>query len=483
MKRLLGAGSLIVTLLAALVASPAPAPAAPPAPQLHTEGRWLVDGQGRIVLVHGVNAVWKRPPYVAPNTPGGFTAADADFLAASGFDAVRLGVLFSGVMPQRDRIDGSYLDGLDRIVKLLAARHIWVLLDFHQDLYNEQFQGEGFPAWSVDDNGVPDDAHYGFPGNYFASQALDRAFDNLWSDTDGTWARYRAAWTAVATRWSHQPYLMGYDVINEPWPGTGWQACFSVATGCAAFDHTLQRFEDQARTGIRQADPSHPVFFEGNVISNSGPPSHLGDTRIQDSQLGFSWHDYCGSGAVLGTNNGPDCATEEQFAFNNAEVTDRRLGAPFLLSEFGGSDDTGDIARMTSLADQHLVGWTYWAYKAWNDPTGSPNHESLFSNDADLSTLKQSKADVLIRPYPRAVAGVPISLNFDPTSHAFDFSYTPRRAGGPTEIFVPGRQYPEGYRVTVHGARVVSAPNASILQLAADRGATRVAVTVSPIRG
>jgi endoglycosylceramidase len=383
-------------------------------------------------------------------------------------------------LPQRDQIDGSYLDAVDRIVKLLASRHIWVLLDFHQDLYNEQFQGEGFPAWSVDDDGLPNDARYGFPGNYFLSQALDRTYDNLWSDRNSTWARYRAAWRAVATRWSHQPYLMGYDVINEPWPGTGWQACFSVATGCATFDHTLQRFEDEARTGIRQADPTRPVFFDGNVISNSGPPSRLGETQIQDPQIGFSWHDYCGSGAVLGTNNGSDCATEEQYAFDNAETTDRRLDAAFLLSEFGGSDDVRDIAGMTSLADQHLVGWTYWAYKAWNDPTGSPGHESLFSNDADLSTLKQPKADVLIRPYPRAVAGVPIFLNFDPTTHVLDFSYTPRPAGGPTEIFVPTRQYPAGYRVIVLGAHVVSAPNASILQLAANAGASRVDITLTP---
>jgi endoglycosylceramidase len=481
MKRLLGAGALVFALFAllSLFAKPTAAPAATPLPQLHQDGRWLVDAQGRVVIAHGVNAVWKLPPYVAPNTPGGFTAADADFLAANGFDAVRLGVLFSGVMPRRDQIDGSYLEAVDRIVQLLAARHIWVLLDFHQDLYSEQFQGEGFPAWSVDDNGIPDDAHYGFPANYFLSQALDRAYDNLWSDTDGTWARYRAAWMAVAARWSRQPYLMGYDIFNEPWPGTGWQTCFSLATGCPAFDHTLQRFEDQARTGIRHADPSHPVFFEGNVISNSGPPSHLGDTPVADPELGFSWHDYCGSGAVLGTNNGPDCATEEQFAFSNAEATDRRLGAALLLSEFGSSDDVGDIARMTSLADQHLVGWTYWAYKAWSDPTGSPGHEGLFTNDADLSSLKQAKADVLIRPYPRAVAGVPTSLSFDPTAHVLDFSYTPRPAGGPTEIVVPARQYPAGYRVTVKGARVVSVPNASILELVADPGAGSVVVSVT----
>jgi endoglycosylceramidase len=475
-RRLLGAGLVMIALLAWA----APTRAARPSTQLSHQGRWLVDPQGRIVLLHGVNAVWKLPPYVAPDTPEGFTAADADFLAANGFDAVRLGVLFSGVMPKQGQIDSSYLDSVDRIVQLLASRHIWVLLDFHQDLYNEMFQGEGFPAWSVHDSGLPNDARYGFPGNYFLSQALDRTYDNLWADTDRTWAHYRAAWQAVASRWAGDPYLMGYDVFNEPWPGTGWQACFSLATGCPGFDHTLQRFEDEARAGIRQADPTHLVFFEGNVISNSGPPSHLGDTPVADSQLGFSWHDYCGSSAVLGSG-GPDCATEEQIAFDNAETTDRRLGAGFLLSEFGSSDDVADVSRMTALADQHLIGWTYWAYKAWKDPTGSPAHEGLFTNDADLSTLKQDKADVLIRPYPRAVAGIPLSLHFDDTSHVLDFSYSPRPAAGPTEIFAPSRHFPNGYAVNVRGAHVVSAPNAPALQLVADPGATTVDVEVRPL--
>ena len=132
--------------------APLPNPAAPP---LRHEGRWLVDGTGRTVLLHGLNAVWKRAPYVAPDTAAGFTAKDADFLVANGFNAVRLGVLFAGVMPQPGVINTAYLDNVDRIVKLLAARHIYVLLDFHQDDYNEKFTGEGFPAWAIHDDGLP----------------------------------------------------------------------------------------------------------------------------------------------------------------------------------------------------------------------------------------------------------------------------------------------------------------------------------------
>src|SRR5437763_15740794 len=127
-------------------------PAQSPPVQLRRDGKWLVDGDGRIVLVHGVNAVWKHAPWAPPATAEGFTARDADFLAANGFNAVRLGVLFAGVMPRPGIVDWSYLDRIDRVVQLLATRHIYVLLDFHQDDYATRFTGEGFPERAVHDD-------------------------------------------------------------------------------------------------------------------------------------------------------------------------------------------------------------------------------------------------------------------------------------------------------------------------------------------
>ena len=77
------------------------------------------------------------------------------------------------------------------------------------------------------------------------------------------------------------------------------------------------------------------------------------------------------------------------------------MGSGGLLTEFGSTNDYADLARLTGLADQHLDGWMYWAYKAWNDPTGQPATEGMFARDDDKSTLIAPKADVLIRPYRR----------------------------------------------------------------------------------
>ena len=56
------------------------------------DGRWLMDSQGRVVLLHGVNLVAKGTQTPAQE---GFGARDATWLVNHGFDVVRLGTTAS----------------------------------------------------------------------------------------------------------------------------------------------------------------------------------------------------------------------------------------------------------------------------------------------------------------------------------------------------------------------------------------------------
>ena len=95
------------------------------------------------------------------------------------------------------------------------------------------------------------------------------------------------------------------------------------------------------------------------------------------------------------------------------------------------------------------------------------------------------KLRALATPYPQVVAGTPTSWSF--TGGTFRLVYSTTRAtgsgrfgaGSRTEFAVPAIQFPDGYRVTVTGAAVASAPNAPVLVLAAHPGATTVQVTVT----
>ena len=148
--------------IAALLLALAPAAAADTPLRLGHDGRWLTDDQGRVVILHGINMVYKRPPY-APDAVG-FGDDDAAFLASQGFNVVRLGVIYKAVEPQPGVYDDDYLARIRSTVDVLAAHGIVSLLDFHQDMYNERFQGEGWPDWAVFDDGLPAEPQAGFPG-------------------------------------------------------------------------------------------------------------------------------------------------------------------------------------------------------------------------------------------------------------------------------------------------------------------------------
>jgi endoglycosylceramidase len=95
-----------------------------------------------------------------------------------------------------------------------------------QDLTNERFQGEGWPDWQTIDDGLPSEPQLGFPTNYLVNAGLQRAFDNFWANTPvegrGLQEAYAAAWRRVAAKFDRKPYVMGYDLLNEPWPGSAF---------------------------------------------------------------------------------------------------------------------------------------------------------------------------------------------------------------------------------------------------------------------
>src|SRR5947208_10798769 len=101
---------------------------------------------------------------VAPWTPEaiGFDEEDVKFLVKNGFNTVRLGVLWAGVEPQPGVYDDAMLLRVRELVEMLHRHHVGVLLDSHQDLYSPHYQGDGFPEWTDDDEGLPN-PQLGFP--------------------------------------------------------------------------------------------------------------------------------------------------------------------------------------------------------------------------------------------------------------------------------------------------------------------------------
>lgn len=156
----------------------------------------------------------KFPPYTLATA--GFSETDAKILAAEGFNALRVGVIYSAFEPSPGKYDDRYLDEVEKTVSMLASHGIGSLLDFHQDLYGPVFQGEGFPEWATLTDGLPMGSERNFPEAYFKNPALARAFDNFWKNRPGPGAgglqdRYAAAWAHVARSFAKFRGVFGYD--------------------------------------------------------------------------------------------------------------------------------------------------------------------------------------------------------------------------------------------------------------------------------
>lgn len=476
-------------LLLALGAAPASFADGPGRPD--QAGRWQLDGQGRVRIDHGVNMVYKRGSY-APDATG-FGADDARFLRRNGFTTVRLGLIWKAVEPQPGQYDDQYLDRIARTVRVLHRHGIVTLLDFHQDLYNEKFQGEGAPDWAVQDDGLPAQPQLGFPGNYFAMTAMWRAYDHFWANDAGPGGvglqdRYAAAWAHVASRFRSIPGVQGYDIFNEPFPGSQWESCLNPV-GCPVWDATLQAFSQRVIDAIRTVDPATTVYYEPNLFFNDGVPTYV---RPTGDNLGLSFHDYCGTSAIA-DQYGVQCDALDGRTFDNADAEVQATGVTPLLTEFGATDDQATLRGVTRIAMQQMVGWQFWAYCGCEDPTttGPGTKQALVVDPAKAprgKNVDRSKLRQLAVPHPLRVAGTPTSYRFDWDRHVFKLRYDTARvegsgrfgAGSRTTVAVPGLQFPGGYAVRVDGARVVSRPGARTLVLAQQRGADQVTVRVVP---
>jgi endoglycosylceramidase len=456
--------------IALTLSGPAAASWPPPEP-ISPAGRWLVDADGRVVVLRGLNVVDKRPPYLPSSL--GFGADDARFLQRSGFDAVRLGFIHKGYEPRRGHYDEAYLEQIVDTIGVLHDAGLAVVLDFHQDYFNERAGGEGFPDWMVLLTGPPT-----------RPDALP--FDAFWANVNGFQDAFAAAWGRVAARLARVPGIAGYDLLNEPYPGTLEGDC-AQARGCTGFDRNiLGPFYARVLRALRAGDGQRIAFVEPHVVFNAGAPSWLGG--LSDRRVGFSFHVYCQPAPAWAGI--PGCDRRRPTALDNAEAVAARNGWPLLMSEFGATDDESELRVMTDEADDRMLSWLEWAY--WNrDPFAARPHEGLIGDiglEPQGANVKAGKLALLARPYPRAVAGTPAGWSWSRESRTFRARWSTKPAGavapGPgaaTEIVLPRPSYPAGWHVVaIEGGRRVASGEDDVLAVAAQRDAAFVSVTVGP---
>ncbi|MBE0699493.1 MAG: glycosyl hydrolase family 35, partial [Anaerolineaceae bacterium] len=145
--------------------------------------------------------------------------------------------------------------------------------------------------------------------------------------------------------------------------------------------------------------------------------------------------------------------------------------APTLIGEIGIAFDlnhrrayhNGDyrqqvqaLNRSLRAVEENLLSYALWNYTSDNDNAHGDqwNGEDLSIYSCDQCSRPDDPysggraLQAVIRPYPRAVAGEPLRLSFDPNKKIFQFEFRHQpNIQAPTELFIPDYQYPDGYNI------------------------------------
>ena len=475
-------------LCAAAMLSPAAAARGDALPVLSHHGPWLTDAQGRVAILHGVQI-----DRFAPGTPNeGWIDVPPEgvrFIGAQGFNVARVSIGYAGVEPQPGRFDDGYLDQFLAFDGQLAGAGVYDLVDMMQGQYSAEVGGGGFPDWMAITDGAPN-VPRPFPQGYLVNPAEERAWDNFWSNSPasdgvGLQDHYVRGMQRLARAFESQPAFLGFDLLNEPWPGSQWPSCANPA-GCPVFDQSLNAFYRRLIPALRRDDPRHLVFYEPHALFDEGAATNIGS--IGDPNAVFTFHNYClgDQPGLPQADPGQNCGIEEEMVLANAEAQARPNGDGLLEDEWGNTPSVPLLVRMAAEADEHMIGWSYWAYEDCCKSPGAIVYDGAKA-PTDKGNLNLPVLKALVRPYPKLIAGTPSPWTYDATSGVFELRYSTRGvagaafpSGADTEVELPALQYPTGYSLRVDGADVVSAPDANLLRLANLAGAHTVELTVAP---
>lgn len=261
-----------------------------------------------------------------------FADADAEFLAREGFNHVRINLNYRHF--ERDarpfEIIESGFRHLDRALEVCARHGIYAMLDLHAHPGHQNQQ------WHADNRSH---VAYFWDHKHFQDRSVN-------------------IWEAIANRYKDNPWVSGYNLMNEPADETGQR---------------VGPFYDRAVKAIRAIDPDHLIFLDGNTYSTDF--SFFGDP---EPGIVYALHDYVPSGfgrggPYPGVTDGKhvDRDVVEETFLKRSEYA-RRTGTPIMVGEFSPiyfNDESKDVQRRQILEDQleiyrrHNVSWASWMYK------------------------------------------------------------------------------------------------------------------------
>lgn len=374
---------------------------------------YLRDADNRIVIYHGVN-VSNSSKYSAGFLPWQ-TQEDFARLNRWGFNVVRYLVFWEAIEPQEGVYDEEYLDAAVERIGWLSDLGIDVIVDLHQDLYSGRYGGDGFPEWTINDNGEPFTPQVPWNLNYL-QPAVIACFNNFWSD-DGLKQKYAGMVEHLLGRIDGLPNVVGLDIMNEPY---GADDILFEQTTLAEFYRDIQEMHEA--NGF-----ATPLYFEPRILTSGGLRTHLAFDPPPGSVFAPHYYELL-SQFGLGY---PGVSKEWTERAVKLRVDDARaFGTPLFFGEFGihgtGDSDFQYLRDLLELFDHYQAGWAYWSY----DAVHGDGFGLVDENGDETATLR-----TIVRMYPQRIAGD--NPHWRLGEKRFDLAYASNASPSPTVIFIP----------------------------------------------
>ena len=397
------------------------------------------DSYGRLVFFRGVNVASnaKLPPFLPFRDPKWW-----DLLSSWGYNMVRLTIFWEAIEPEPGVYDQRYLSDMMELVNESSKRGIYIVLDMHQDEYSRWLHGDGAPYWALPSDVNPYfntgiAGHFWFL-SYFLSGDVRDSFSNFFKSAYLK-DHYYGSWKEVALRAGKNPYVLGYDIMNEPFGG-------DIPNDAGQFENGyLKPFYQEAITSIRKADPDAVGFVEPSIVdlydSKLSPfnSSHL--VYAPHTYPSFSWRTWID----------PAYQGESFPALVNLQRKKaKELGMPIFIGEFGtpwttiteSSRNSQVNADMEAL-EGGFINNAYWDFSTENGSIWNGEDYSLIDDSGQPRGL-----EVNVRPYLCRLDGSPISQSFDPYSKNYNLTFVENPGTAPTIVYLPQKvHYPDGFIV------------------------------------
>ena len=239
------------------------------------------------------------------------TQEDINLLASWGFNSVRLPMhyeLFTYSI-QNEPVQGqnTWLDTgfniVDQLLDWCEQNQMYLILDLHAAP-----GGQGYNSDISDYN-----------PNY----------PSLWESVENQ-NKTIALWGEIANRYNDEPWIGGYDLLNE----TNW----NLGT------NELRNFYIQVTDAIRAHDQDHIIFIEGNWFAND----FSGLTPPWDDNMVYSFHKYWSYNSPTSLDWVLDIKNQYNY--------------PLWMGE-SGENSNAWFTDAISLFEQNDIGWAFWPWK------------------------------------------------------------------------------------------------------------------------